>query len=288
VSDNLVIVGPGRLGLALGAALAQVGAVEGLVYFGRALEPPPHPLFEAGRADYRLGPQPVPGSTTILVLAVPDQALAEVAYDLAASGTAPSGCAALHLSGALSNDVLLPLQRSGYAIGSLHPLQSIADPWGSGERLMGAAFAVAGEPGAIAAGRRLALALGGHVLVVPPKLRAVYHTAATVASNYVVALISFAVRLLSEVGIGEAEAVAAILPLVRGTLTNLEDLGVAAALTGPIARGDVDTVRLHLARLSAEDRVLYCALGKETLRLARVAGLDAERAAELEALLSTR
>lgn len=288
MSDNLVIVGPGRVGLALGAALARLDAIGDLLYYGRTLEPPPHPLFEAGRARYRIGPQPVPDGTTVLVIAVPDDALAEVAYDLAAAGPAPGACVALHLSGALSNDVLLPLQASGYVIGSLHPLQSIADPWDSGEGLIGAAFAVAGEPGAVAAGRRLALALRGHVLVVPPKLRSVYHAAATVASNYVVALVSFAVRLLGEVGIGESEAVAAILPLTRGTLTNLEDLGVAAALTGPIARGDVDTVRLHLARLSAEDRVLYCALGRETLRLARVAGLDAEHAAELEALLSTR
>ncbi len=84
----------------------------------------------------------------------------------------------------------------------------------------------------------------------------------------------------------EGEAIPAVLPLVRGTLENLEQLGVAAALTGPIARGDVDTVRLHLARLSPGERALYSALGLEALRLARAAGLDAHRAAEMEALLS--
>jgi predicted short-subunit dehydrogenase-like oxidoreductase (DUF2520 family) len=80
--------------------------------------------------------------------------------------------------------------------------------------------------------------------------------------------------------------VQALIPLVRGTLDNLEQLGVRGALTGPIVRGDLDTVRLHLARLSAADRTLYCALGLELLRLARAAGLDEERAGELEALLA--
>ena len=82
------------------------------------------------------------------------------------------------------------------------------------------------------------------------------------------------------------EALPAILPLVRGTLDNLEHLGISAALTGPIARGDVDTVRRHLARLSPRERTLYSALGLEALELAKAAGLDARRAAELEALLS--
>jgi predicted short-subunit dehydrogenase-like oxidoreductase (DUF2520 family) len=77
------------------------------------------------------------------------------------------------------------------------------------------------------------------------------------------------------------------LPLVRGTLDNLEHLGVGAALTGPIPRGDADTLRLHLARLSPEDRTLYCALGLELLRLARQAGLDERRAAEIESLLAS-
>jgi predicted short-subunit dehydrogenase-like oxidoreductase (DUF2520 family) len=74
---------------------------------------------------------------------------------------------------------------------------------------------------------------------------------------------------------------------LRGTLDNVEQLGVPAALTGPIARGDVDTIRLHLARLSDEDRVLYCGLGLELLRMARAAGLDAQRAEEIHALLSS-
>ncbi len=288
MSDEVVIVGPGRMGLALGSALAACGEVRRLTFFGRDEDPPPHPLFNRpdGGVAYRLGPQPLPPDTTILVLAVPDDRLEEVARAVASAGPAPQGCVAFHLAGALTTEVLAPLHAVGYAVGSLHPLQTVADPWSGADRLVGAAFAIAGEPEALAAGRRLIHALRGTPLVVPPSLRPLYHAAAVFASNYLVALVSMAARLLVQAGIPASEALPAILPLVRGTLDNLEQLGVSAALTGPIARGDVDTVRRHLARLSPKERALYSALGLEALELARAAGLDAHRAAELEALLS--
>ncbi|MFS8543852.1 MAG: DUF2520 domain-containing protein, partial [Limnochordales bacterium] len=210
------------------------------------------------------------------ILAVPDGALAEVAHDLASAGPAPRGCAALHLAGALSTDVLAPLHLAGFAIGSMHPLQTVADPWSGGDRLIGAAFALGGEPAAVAAGRRLVSALRGRALVVPPALRPLYHAAAIFASNYVVTLVAVAARLLSRAGVPEDDAVRATLPLIRGALDNLEHLGFAASLTGPIVRGDVDIVRLHLGRLSSEERSLYCALGRATLELARLAGVKPE------------
>jgi predicted short-subunit dehydrogenase-like oxidoreductase (DUF2520 family) len=285
--EHVAIVGPGRMGLALGTALRRVGTLERLVYFGRGMEPPPHPLFDGpAAAEYRIGPAPLPEGIGILILAVPDHALADVAYDYAHTGEAPRGCVALHLSGALSTDVLTPLHGSGYALGSFHPLQAVADAWHSGERLVGAAFALAGEPAAIAAGRRLANELGGMTLVIPPQFRPQYHAAAVVASNYLLALLAAAIRMLGQAGVSEDDAFHALLPLMRGTLDNIEQLGLPAALTGPVPRGDVDTIRLHLARLSAADRPLYCALGLELLRLARAAGLDTERADEIQALFA--
>lgn len=284
--ENLLIVGTGRMGLALGAALKQMRAVDRLIFFGRAMEPPPHPLFDGdGAAEYRVGPQPIPSGTTIVILAVPDSALAEVAYDLSRPGEGPPGCVALHMAGALSTEALAPLHSVGYPVGSLHPLQAIADPWHSGDRLIGAAYAIAGEPAAVVAARRLVNALEGLALVIPPNTRPIYHASAVVASNYLIALLAFAVRLMMETGVSESDAIEALIPLMKGTLDNLDKLGVAHALTGPIARGDADTVRLHLTRLSESDRKLYCGLGLELLRVARAAGLDAEKANELEALL---
>jgi predicted short-subunit dehydrogenase-like oxidoreductase (DUF2520 family) len=289
MADNVVIVGPGRMGLALGAALRQEAVVERLTYQGRALEPPPHPLFDMGAergAEYHMAAYPLPSETTVLVLAVPDAALGEVAYDFARLGPAPAGCAALHLSGALSTDALVPLHGAGFAVGSMHPLQAVADPWSAGDRLVGSAFAVAGEPVAVSAARRLVDGIGGRMLVVPAALRPLYHAAAVFASNYFIALLAVAVRLLQDAGVSAEDALPAILPLARGTLDNVQHLGVPAALTGPIARGDGDTIRLHLARLSGDDRELYCALGRELLPLARAAGLDERRIAELQTLLT--
>lgn len=288
MNDRVVIIGPGRMGLALGAALLQARALASLLYIGRSLEPPPHPVFErSGQgADYLRGPQRLPENTSIALLAVPDSALRDVCHDLARAGPAPPGCAVLHLSGALTSDVLEPLHAVGYSVGSLHPLQTIADPWGSADRLAGAGFAIAGEPAAIAAARRLVGALDGIPFVIAPALRPLYHAAAVFASNYIVVLAEVAARMLRSAGVDEDVALPALLPLLRGTLQNLEHLGPASALTGPIVRGDADTVRLHLARLSGDERALYCALGREAVRLARVAGLDEERAAALDSLLA--
>jgi predicted short-subunit dehydrogenase-like oxidoreductase (DUF2520 family) len=297
-SDSIVIIGPGRMGLALGAALRSRGAVHHLTYFGRSIDPPPHPLFDPYSAPddpddppegaaYQLIGAPLPRSTTIVILAVPDDALAEVAHDVLRGGPVPPGCAALHLSGALSTDVLTPLHAAGFSVGSMHPLMAVADPWLASEKLAGAAFSLAGEPTAIAAGRRIANALGGQTLLIASNARPIYHAAAVTASNHLVALISSAVRMLTAAGVSPDDGLAALLPLVRGTLDNVEQLGIPASLTGPIPRGDVDTVRLHLARLSRDDRMLYCALGLELLHLARGAGLDDERATAIESLLTT-
>lgn len=286
--DQIVIVGPGRMGLAVGAALAASGSVRRLSFYGRDAEPPPHPLFtsKSTEVDYRVGPQPLPPETRVVILAVPDGQIANVAQQIAQLGEAPPGCVALHLAGAVSTDPLAPLHAVGYAVGSLHPLQSVADPWTGSDRLMGAAFALGGEPEALVVARRIVAALGGRPLVVPVSQRPNYHAAAVFASNYLVTLAATAVRILREIGVPEEDALPALIPLMRGTLDNLEDLGLASALTGPIARGDLDTVRTHLARLSPDDRALYCALGRETLQLALAAGLDPGRAAEIDELLA--
>ncbi|HSJ26412.1 MAG TPA: Rossmann-like and DUF2520 domain-containing protein [Longimicrobiales bacterium] len=295
---GIVIVGAGRMGLALGSALRQQDAVTSLTFFGRGYEAPPHPIFDAwplgGDADtaapgaeYRMLPAAPPAGTDAVILAVPDSALPEVAHDLAMMGPAPPGCAVLHLSGALSTDVLAPLHGAGYSIGSMHPLIAVADPWLAAERVMGASFAVSGEHAALGVARRIVLDLGGRPLVIPPQLRPLYHAAAVIASNYLVAITGLSMRLMAEAGVPEEDTLPALLPLLRSTLDNVEQLGVPAALTGPVARGDADTIRLHLARLSDTDRTLYCGLGMELLRLAREAGLDEQRAAEIESILTS-
>ncbi|MBW3534986.1 MAG: DUF2520 domain-containing protein [Gemmatimonadetes bacterium] len=279
--ERVYFVGPGRMGMALGYALWQADAAESLTYSGRRPDPPSHPLFVQGIARYEFGlERPAPG-TTVVVLTVPDDVLPEMAHALAGQGDGPPGCAAFHCSGALSTDVLAPLHARGYDVGSLHPLQSIAHPVTGADLLPGSAFAVSGGREASAVARRLVAALGGVPLTVPVTGRPLYHAAAVTVSNHLTALVAMAGRLLVRAGVPEAQALPALLPLARGTLENLETMGVGPSLTGPVQRGDVETVLLHLRAMEPRDRAVYTALGREMVELASAFGLADEVAERL-------
>jgi predicted short-subunit dehydrogenase-like oxidoreductase (DUF2520 family) len=212
-----------------------------------------------------------------VLLAVPDDAIAPLAAELAAEGSIGPGHTVLHLSGLLDRQALSPLGTTGAALGSFHPLQTIADPATAPERLAGAYAAIEGDERALELGRRLAEALGMAAVPIPADGKAVYHAGATFAANYTTALIAVAERLAVRAGISAELAGRIYLPLLRGSVANL-DAGPVAALTGPVRRGDVRTVRAHLAALGPSDAHLYRVLAAEALRLAREAGLPPETA----------
>jgi predicted short-subunit dehydrogenase-like oxidoreductase (DUF2520 family) len=267
--ERLIIIGPGRVGLALGAALVEADAVASLAYWGRAPEPPDHPLFTDGVATYRYGVELPPSATTAVFLTVPDAMLEEIAEVLAARGTPPDGTPVFHCSGALGADPLGALHARGYQVGTLHPLQAIANPHTGAGRLKGASFAISGEPGALAAARRIVAELSGRAITVPTSRRPLYHAAAVLASNYLVVLLRTAAQLFEEAGASPEEAEAALTALARGTLENATALGLDRSLTGPVSRGDLEVVGLHLRTLSPDDRELYAALGRRALEMAR-------------------
>lgn len=265
---HAIIVGPGRVGLALGYAMSRHGAVDALTVCGRRPEPPSHPLFIEGLATYEFGlvrPEP---HTAAVFLAVPDHVLPELAHALAGHGNAPDGCVAFHLSGALSTDVLAPLNARSYGVGALHPLQAIAHPLSGADRIPGSYLAVTGGPEAMAVARKIAAALGSPILPVPAARRPAYHAAAVMASNFLPPIVDVACRILERAGIPFDEGLSALVPLIRGTLDNIEEHGIGASLTGPVARGDAETVALHLRALEGSDRALYSVLGREVARLA--------------------
>ena len=283
--DGLWIVGPGRTGLALGLLLHRAGAAAPLVYTGRGDAAPAHPLFAdppaAAYLPWRGAP---PAGVGGVLLAVPDAAVPDVADRLARLPLPPE-VPVLHLSGSLEMDALAPLARAGHSVGGLHPLCAVADPVEGAERLRGAAFGVEGAGAARALAERIVRAAGGTALELAPGSRAAYHAAAVFASNYVVALLAVAERLMESAGIPAERARPALAGLAAGAVENVRDGGPAAALTGPVARGDAETVARHLARLSGDERRLYSLLAAEALRLARARGLDAAAAARLEALI---
>lgn len=230
------------------------------------------------------GPEDTRRAATVL-LATPDDAIGAVAAELARDRAIGESQVVLHLSGLLDRLALHALAFTGAGLGSFHPLQSVADPATAGARLRGAYAGLEGDERALEAGERLAAVLGMRTVRLAPAAKAAYHAGAVMASNYTVVLAAVAQRLARQAGVSEDDAAALYLPLLEGTVANLR-LGPAAALTGPVRRGDQATVRRHLAVLAPEDRALYRALGLVALGLAREAGLAEGAAAAVERALT--
>ncbi len=276
------VIGPGRAGTGLALALVRAGWT---VYLhGRGAKAVPAPLALTVGAD---GPPPWMARVGVVVLAVRDDAIRPLAESLARAGAVRAEQVVLHLSGCLGQEALGALVPTQAALGSLHPLQTIVDPERAPERLRGAWAAVEGMPRAVEAGERIASAVGLRPFRLASRAKAVYHAGAVFASNYFVVVEAVAQRLLRHAGLSDADAWAALLPLVEGTFANLSRHQPAEVLTGPVARADVDTIAQHVASLTEDDAALYRALGRAALELARKRGMDDVAAAKVADALAT-
>ena len=278
------IIGPGRAGVGLALALALAG--HEVLLYGRRKKAVPEPLtLTVGPAD---SPPPAwIAQAGVVILAVRDDAIRFLAESLARTGAVRPDQVVLHLSGAQGQEALAPLLSSRAALGSLHPLQTIAAAERAPERLKGAWAAVEGMPRAVQAAEGLARALGLRPFRIPSEAKPIYHAGAVFASNYFVVVEAVAQRLLRLAGLSDAEAWQALRPLVAGTFDNLTGQGPLAALTGPVARGDTATLRRHIERLSRDDALLYRALGRAALELARERGMDETTALAVADALAT-
>jgi predicted short-subunit dehydrogenase-like oxidoreductase (DUF2520 family) len=221
----------------------------------------------------------------IVFLTVPDDAIAAVCKALRWR----KGQAAVHCAGATEVSALQAAADGGAAIGGFHPLVMFADPEIAARSIAGAAIGIeAGEPLAGAL-RAMARALGARELVIPPGGRAAYHGAAHFAAGFAGALVAEGVDIWRRIGIPPEDATQALLGLLRGATDAMAHSGVARAMAGSIARGDIENVKRHLAaleRLAPRSRELYCTLALRSLALALEAGrITRERADELRRLL---
>lgn len=213
----------------------------------------------------------------LLLVAVPDPALPRVVALLAERRQAP---VVLHTSGSRGADVLAPLAAGGGAsassIGALHPLKAFPRPLPHPDAARGVFFALDGDPVAVAVAERLVAAWGGVAGRVPGDRRDLYHLAATLAAGGVTTLLATAEHVARAAGL-PPEVVGGYLELARGALAAASEEaaaggGVAAAITGPVARGDEETVARHLAALAdlLPDLVpLVALLGRHTLERQR-------------------
>jgi predicted short-subunit dehydrogenase-like oxidoreductase (DUF2520 family) len=235
----------------------------------------------------------------VVFLTVPDSAVSEVARELAKLGDAiPQTVAFVHTSGALELGALAPL-RTRHAVGSFHPLRSFPEP-GPPEAFDGIVVAV--DASSLALQRvlaRLARELGAKPRRVRDGERALYHAAAVFASNYVVALLADAIGLLERAGWSKGDAIRGLTPLAEGAVANVKLKGPVAALTGPIRRGDAETVARHLVALANLDVKtrrrsgvrqgdLYRMLGQVALEIAQEAGLEPSAAGQTRRALTRK
>ena len=220
-----------------------------------------------------------------MLLAVPDTAVPETAARLP-DHPAP-GSAAVHTSGLLPLTALASAQAAGWEAGAFHPLRPFPGPQPP-EAFHGITFGVdASTPALLEHLRTLAARLGGVARSVSDAQRPLYHAAAVLGSNDVVALAAAASETLEQIGWSRPDALAALLPLLRGAVESLAADGLPAALTGPVRRGDVQAVRAHLLALRGSAReVAYRILGLAALRLAREAGLNEEAAEQIQEALT--
>ena len=200
-----------------------------------------------------------------------------------------AGQNAVHCSGAASLDILHPAWEAGTDVGSFHPLQTFASAEQALSNLPGSTFAIEAEGELFETLKEMAEALGGRWIKLTPENKPLYHAAAVFAGNYPVTLMNVAVTLWEQMGFSKKEAQEALLPLMRGALNNLASGDLAESLTGPIARGDLGTIKSHLENLrdKAPDFLhIYCCLGLATIPIALAKGSISEtRADEIRRLL---
>jgi predicted short-subunit dehydrogenase-like oxidoreductase (DUF2520 family) len=226
----------------------------------------------------------------VVILAVPDRAIAQVAIQVAAGGALKRGAVVAHLSGALPAGILAGVRAAGGWQGCMHPLQSFANVENAIAALPSSFFFLEGDDEAVDVLRSLVVSLEGRPVRIDSAAKSLYHAAACAASNYLVTVVDYATTLMARAGVPPDVALPALLPLIQGTVRNLETVGLPDALTGPISRGDVGTVKNHLEALrrAPGDLVrLYAALARKTVEVAlRKGKIERAPADRILALLS--
>ncbi|MBI5232567.1 MAG: DUF2520 domain-containing protein [Coriobacteriales bacterium] len=288
VFDKTVsIIGAGRVGQAVGTILRQAGVSVAAVTARKLQTAQAAALVSGGRPG--VDNAEAARAAEFVYITVPDDAVARVVEEMARDLAFRPGQVVAHASGALGLGVLAPAAKAGASIGCAHPMQSFASARHAVKEIPGSVFGVTADSGATEVIYAFVHVLGGTPVTVSEEQRPLYHAAASMASNMLVALEDMSAGLLEQAGFSPDEAQAALYPLIRGTAQNIRQFGTRGSLTGPIARGDVDTVRMHIKALEvapASARGAYRVLGLRALETALAQGqVDPETAETIEQVL---
>ncbi|HOD83788.1 MAG: Rossmann-like domain protein [Planctomycetes bacterium ADurb.Bin126] len=267
---DLSILGPGHVGstLAVLAGRANLRVAVG----GRRIERARQAALHAGNHAVACTIDQAAAAGKLVLLTVGDPAIGPLCSDLARRGVWREGQIVAHCSGLLDSQVLAPARQAGCHVGSLHPLATFPTVSAAVETFDYTWCFVEGDEPAAAALEDLARRLGAaRCLRLSEGRKPLYHASAVMACNYLATLLDAAEELARQAGVSDHQALAAMEGLVRSTVDNVLTLGPAAALTGPIARGDVQAVRIHLDSMADIDPTLvalYRQAGLRTIDLA--------------------
>lgn len=287
---DFCIVGPGRLGTAVAILLQRKGwRLKGVC--GKGVSKARSVCQQIGEGQAVSDPTEITTQSEVVLITTPDDVISKVCSGIAHSGGFKPNCVVAHFSGALTSSAIQTAKESGALIGSIHPIQSFATTEDALDLIPGSYCCIEGDKGAVEILASMAQALKMHSLKIDTSQKVLYHAGAVFASNFLVALQDIAMELESACGLTYEEASKAFMPLIFGTVKNIEKLGTVKALTGPFARGDVETIRCHIKSIRQQcpsALPAYLELGKRSLQLSILqGGINKKQADAIQRLLES-
>lgn len=274
MKPSFAIVGCGKVGTVLGKFLAAAGyRPVGLA--SKSIASARQAAKIAGTDSFSQVPWEITKTADVVFITTPDNVIADICNRIAENDGFRKNAVVLHCSGVLPSTILSSAKKCGGSAGSMHPLQSFASAEIEGNPFQDIIISVEGETDAVKTAVTIATDLGATCLTIQTEAKTFYHASAAVASNYLVTLLDLALRLIEASGISGPNALKVLKPLIEGTLANIEKVGTIKALTGPIVRGDVETVEKHVQEIGSkkpELLSLYKTLGFHTIDIASARG----------------
>lgn len=283
---GVAIIGTGRLGTSLGLALSKKGYdIRWLADKNMAAARESRGIIRQGKATTDIAKAATVAE--LVFLCVPDDEIERTARTLARSSVNWRHKYVFHTSGILPSRVLAGLKAKGASCASFHPVQSFSRKNTPTAHFKNITIGLEGDAKAVRIARNIAQKFGARPLLIKARDKVLYHAADSMASNLFVSLFDMACALLRSIRIQDKEAARILLPLVEGTLQNVKHFDRAEAFTGPISRGDADTVQKHLAALKKfpSAHKAYQVLGAEALRLAKKKGVLPKKIKSLKRML---
>lgn len=288
---KVVIIGSGQVGQTLGYLLHRSKKYKVVGVWSRQLNNAKKAARFIGKNVRIFNDKTIAAlAGDIIFITTPDSAIQQVAQDIFSGNSVFNNKIVLHCSGSLSSDILRSAKRhKNVLIASLHPLQTFADKLETAMNFRGTYCVYEGETKALSIVKEIIRTIGGIPVEIKAKNKTLYHIGCVLACNYLVTLINVANRFLKQCGFKNKDIFKVIQPLIDSTIKNIKTIGISSALTGPIARGDILTIKNHLKAIKEELPLylpLYCELGKHTINIAKSKkGVSSSQLASLRKVL---